>query len=326
MFILLFSAYSQSSPAAPRLGMWNRGVFNLYSSDGTTSVGPNWMGNVIPQGPYNSLSLDYSIKNVSWTMTAQWDGDGRQYPIFLRDYSGTISMFNGFARFTGGKVWAGDEFRFRNFDSTGFATRIAGGETGFLLRLYPFDGVTIGAFVPVPVANQSAAVTYGSTNFGAEWVVNPELVFRASYRLEPDTSGNREFAIGASVSAVRDLIVTIGYTNRDVTPENNFFMDASYNLNPLMIRAFADVNLIAGDTFYGGKLQVEYSFQDSPFVAGASVSYGNGDLWWNNGFEAFPYVRYNVSGASVQIGGKVQFDELFVYQSYGVQLAYTVGF
>jgi len=30
--------------APPKLSMWNRGLFNLYTSDGTTSGGPNWMG------------------------------------------------------------------------------------------------------------------------------------------------------------------------------------------------------------------------------------------------------------------------------------------
>ena len=60
---------------APRLGMWNYGIFNLYTTDGTTSLGPNWMGTAVVQGPYNALTLDWSGKQVAWSMTAQWDGD-----------------------------------------------------------------------------------------------------------------------------------------------------------------------------------------------------------------------------------------------------------
>ena len=324
--ILAFPAYSQNASPSPKLSMWNRGVFNLYASDGNTKLGPSWMGNVIPQGPYNSLSFDYAVTNVSWTMTAQWDGDGRAYPIFLRDYSGTISMFDGIARFTGGKVWAGDEFRFRNFDTTGFATRIANGETGFMVRLYPLRGLAVGVFVPIPVADQSASLTYASMNFGAEWVLNPNWTFRSSYRFEPDSFGNKEFAIGVSTTAVNDLVLTIGYTNRDVSLEHDFFLDASFNLDPLAIRACADLNLIAGNPIYGGKILAEYAFPATPFVAGASLSYGTGDVWWNNGFEAYPYLRYAAGGSSVQIGGKVVCDTSLAYQSYSIQLMYTVGF
>lgn len=92
--------FAQGAPALPRLSMWNRGVFTLYDANGKTAVGPNWMGYTVDQGPYNSLSLDWAGTNVSWTMTADWEGDGATYPISLSDYSGSFRLFEGKAMIT----------------------------------------------------------------------------------------------------------------------------------------------------------------------------------------------------------------------------------
>jgi hypothetical protein len=328
LFLLAFMvancAFSQdAAPSAGRLSMWNRGLFNLYESGGTTSVGPNWIGYTIPQGAYNSLSFDWAGKNVSWTMTGEWEGDWVDYHVTLRDFSGTFNLFNGLMRLTAGKVWSGDDYRFRNFDTLGFATRVAYGKTGLLLRFFPVKGLNIGAFLPMPVASQSAAITYGRMNFGAEWTAGKTAIVRASYRQEPDAKGNREIAIGLGLTSIKDFGLAVGYTNRDVTQENDFFLDASYRWPRLELHGYGDIDLIGADIFYGFKINAEFTFPKAPFTIGASAAYGNGDLWWINGLDLNPYVRYNFGQSSIQTG----FDLLYTTSlSYKAQLAYTVGF
>lgn len=310
--------------AAPKLSMWNRGVFNLYSSDGTTSLGPNWMGYGVAQGPYNSLSLDWASKLVTWSMTAEWDGDGKVYPIYLRDYSGSFNMFGGFMKLTAGKVFGVDEYRFRNFDYTGFSTRIANAETGFLVQIFPMKALSLGAFIPVPVLAQSAATTYSRPNFGIRWTAGDFAAVKVSLRLEPDAStGNRELAVGATLTAVPNLGLTIGYTYRDVTQENDLFIDGSYGMGPLVLNAFADGNFIAGVFVGGGKVNAEYSLPKTPFTFGSSAAYGNGDVWGNSGLDLNPYIRYSFGGSSVQTGVDVTYGTVWAYK---VQFTYTVGF
>jgi hypothetical protein len=313
---------SAAQEAGPRLSMWNRGVFNLYSTDGTTSLGPNWMGYAVDQGPYNSLVLDWSGKDVTWSMTAQWDGDAQVYPIYLYAYSGSFTMFDGFMRLTAGKV-SSNEYRFRNFDTTGFSTRIANAETGLLLQVFPVKGLSVGAFLPVPVSAQGVAITYAHTNFGIQWTPSESLVFKASLRLEPASSGNREASVGASIVPFKNSTLTIGYTYRDVTQENDLFLDGSCRLGDLSFHAFADGGLIAGSWVAGGKLNAEYSLPKTPFTLGASASYGNGDAWGISGLDLNPYIRYGFSGSSVQVGTDVTYGTSWAAK---LQLAYTVGF
>ncbi|HWR12933.1 MAG TPA: hypothetical protein VN445_14010 [Rectinemataceae bacterium] len=320
---------AQGGVDLPKLSMWNRGVFNLYESGGTTSVGPSWMGDAIKQGPYNSLSLDWSMKDVGWTMTAQWDGDAKTYPFYLRDFSGRYSMFKGFLKLTAGKVWADGGYRFRNFDTTGFSTRIASGETGVMARLQLAKGLSVGTFVPIPVASQAAGATFGKMNFGAEWIFENIATIKASYRLEPVSdikslnSGNREFAIGAVLTALPDFAFTLGYRFLDATPEHDLFFDASYSLPVLKLKMFADLNIVDAGLYYGGKLNAEYFVSDTPFVVGASASYGNGDAWYDDGVEANPYFRYEFGGSSVQLGADLLYKAALTYK---VQLAYTISF
>ena len=309
--------------APPKLSMWNRGLFNLYTSDGTTSGGPNWMGYATDQGPYNSLSLNWAGKLVNWSMTAEWDGDGSVYPIYLHDYSASYAMFTGFVRFTAGKVYGGDDYRFRNFDTTGFSTRIANAETGVMVQVLPAKNLSLGAFIPIPVAERSAEITYSRPNFGFQWVAGDFAILKSSLRLEPLANGNREASVGVSLTAIRNFGLTLGYTYRDVTMENDFFLDTSWRSGPLTLHAFADLNLVDADLYYGGKVNAEYAFPTIPFTLGGSASYGNGDIWYNDSLELYPYLRYNFSGSSVQTGVVVDYADAWTYK---VQLQYTVGF
>lgn len=99
-------AFAQYVTTPATLSMWNRGVFNLYESVGnTTSVGPNWMGYDPPQGAYNGLTLSYTARNVSWIMTAEWEGDWTNVDIsktVLSEFSGSYAMFGGAVRLTAG--------------------------------------------------------------------------------------------------------------------------------------------------------------------------------------------------------------------------------
>ena len=307
---------------APRLGMWNYGIFNLYTTDGTTSLGPNWMGTAVVQGPYNALTLDWSGKQVAWSMTAQWDGDALLYPIYLHDYAGSFTMFGGFMKLTAGKVYS-NEYRFRNFDTTGFSTRIADAETGLLIQVFPVKGLSLGSFLPVPVSAQSIAVTYAHTNFGIQWSPSGSLTFKASLRLEPAASGNREASAGVSLVPFKNSTLTIGYTYRDVTQENDLFIDASYRVGDFAFRAFADGGLIAGLWVAGGKLNTEYYLPATTFTLGSSLSYGNGEAWGLSGLDLNPYVRYGFSGSSVQVGTDITYGTVWAAK---LQLAYTVGF
>ncbi|PKL06872.1 MAG: hypothetical protein CVV53_02060 [Spirochaetae bacterium HGW-Spirochaetae-9] len=329
LWFALAGASAQGLPNPPKLSMWNRGVFNLFESGGVTSVGPSWMGDPVKQGPYNSLSLDWSMKDVGWTMTAQWDGDARTYPVYLRDFSGRYSLFNGFLRLTAGKVWSDGGYRFRNFDTTGFSTRIAGGEMGLMAQIQPVGGLSVGTFVPIPVTSQSASATFENMNFGAEWIFDSDVTIKASYRLEPVfdakylTSSNREFAIGVAMTMLPDVAFTLGYRFLDDTPEHDLFFDASYRQPALKLKMFADLNIVDAMLYYGGKLNAEYFFADTPFVLGASVSHGNGDAWYNDGTDLNPYVRYEIGGSSVQIGADLLYKTEL---NYKIQFSYTISF
>jgi hypothetical protein len=307
---------------APKLSMWNRGVFNLYSTDGTTSLGPNWMGYAVDQGPYNSLVFDWAGKQIAWSMTAQWDGDGQVYPIYLHDYFGSFIMFDGVIKLTAGKVYS-NEYLFRNFDTTVFSTRIANAETGLLVQIFPVKGLSLGAFLPVPVSAQGVTITYAHTNFGIQWTPSESFVFKASLRLEPTSSGNREASVGVSLVPIKNSTFKIGYTYRDVTQENDLFMDGSYRVGDLFLQAYADGGLIAGSWVVGGKLNAEYTLPQTPFTLGASVSYGNGDAWGFSGLDLNPYIRYGFSDSSVQVGTDVTYGTSWAAK---LQLAYTVGF
>lgn len=322
-------AGAQSDVNLPKFSMWNRGVFNLYESGATTSVGPSWMGDPIKQGPYNSLSLDWSMKDVGWTMTAQWDGDAKTYPFYLRDFSGRYSMFKGFLRLTAGKVRSDGGYRFSNFDTTGFSTRIANSEMGILVQVQPIKGLSVGTFVPIPVASQAADATFGKVNFGAEWVFENKAAIKASYRLEPVSDmksvadDNREFAIGAVLTAVPDFVLTLGYRFLDATPEHDLFLDASYSLPRLRFKFFADLNIVNSQFYYGGKLNAEYLVANTSFVVGASAFYGNGDAWYDDGMDVNPYFRYEFGGSSVQLGADLLYKTALTYK---VQLSYTISF
>ena len=308
---------------APKLGMWNYGLFNLYASDGTTSLGPNWMNNSVVQGPYSCLSLNWASKWGTLTMTAEWDGDAKTYPIYLRDYSDSFNLFGGFMKLTAGKVRS-DDYLFWNLDYNGFSTRIANAETGLLVQIFPMKALSLGVFVPVPVPAQSAATTYSRPNFGIQWKAGDFAVVKASCRLEPDPlTGNRELAVGAALTAVPNLELAIGYTYRDVTQENDLFFTGSYRTGPMAFNAFADVNFIAGAIKEGGRLNAEYSLPKTPLALGSSLSCGNGDIWDNPGLDLNPYLRCNFGNSYVQAGVDVTYNTIWAYR---IQLIYTIGF
>jgi hypothetical protein len=232
-------------------------------------------------------------------------------------------MFEGFAALTAGKVWSDGGWRFANFDTTGFSTRVANGETGVLVRLVPWKGVSLGAFVPVPVAAQGMDVTFSRTNFGAGWAIGDAGALRASWRLEPDAGGSRELALGARLTAVPSLVLTVGWRNLAAAKENDIFLDASYGLAGVSLRAFADCNWIDAGFFYGGKAQVEYPLPRTPFVLGTVLSYGNGDAWYDKGFDVNPYARYVFGQSSVQVGFDAAWQDSAHFR---IQLSHTVGF
>jgi len=306
----------------PSLSMWNRGVYNLYSSDGTTSLGPNWMGYATAQGFYNSLSMNWASPQVSWTMTAEWDGDGKLYPIYLRDYSGGFTLFDGLARLTAGKVLS-DEYRLKNFDYSGFSTRIANAQTGLLVQVFPVKEFSLGAFLPMPVAAQGLNITLANTNFGLQWAPAEKILVKTSLRLEPSSAGDREASIGLTLSPVENGSVSLGYTFRDVVQTHALLLDASYRLGTVPLKAFADLALSTLGIGWGGKINAEYSLPDSPYTIGASVSYGDDDFWGLIGLDMNPYFRYNLQGGSLQAGLDVSYKTAWAYK---LQLAYTVGF
>jgi hypothetical protein len=303
--------------------MWNRGVFTLYDANGKTSVGPNWMGYTVDQGPYNSLSLDWSGTNVSWTMTADWEGDGAAYPISLSDYSGSFRLFEGKAMITAGKVKSGDDYRFRNLETLGFATRMANQKMGVFLRVLPLKGLNLGAFLPVSVLEGSAADTFSDVNIGAEYTLDKVGIVRAQYRFEEDNNGNRELATGVQITAVPNFKLTMGYTWLDKAERHDILMDAVYKFPRLELGAYGDLNLTPGVIDYGAKVSAEYTFKNPPVTLGSSASYGTGDRWWLDGLELYPYARYNLGGSSVQLGSKFSYKTDWFYE---VIFVYTIGF
>jgi hypothetical protein len=124
-----------------------------------------------------------------------------------------------------------NEYRFRNFDTTGFSTRIADAETGLLIQVFLVKGLSLGAFVPVPVSAQSIAVTYANTNFDVQWSPAESLVLNAEYNL-PKTP----FTLGASAS----------YGNGDVWGLSGL------DLNPYVRYGFSGSSVRVGtDVTYG---------------------------------------------------------------------------
>lgn len=315
--------FAQGAPALPRLSMWNRGVFTLYDANGKTAVGPNWMGYTVDQGPYNSLSLDWAGTNVSWTMTADWEGDGATYPISLSDYSGSFRLFEGKAMITAGKVKSGDDYRFRNLETLGFATRMANQKMGVFLRVFPLKGLSLGAFLPVSVLEASAADTFSDVNIGAEYTLDKVGIIRAQYRSEEDNNGNRELATGVQITAVPNFKLTMGYTWLDKAERHDILMDMVYKFPRLELGAYGDLNLTPGVIDYGAKVSAEYTFRTPPVTLGSSASYGTGDRWWLDGLELYPYARYNLGGSSVQLGSKFSWKTDWFYE---ILFVYTIGF
>ncbi|MFA5852562.1 MAG: hypothetical protein WC820_07675 [Spirochaetales bacterium] len=321
--ICISAASAQEASPLAKLSMWNRGVFNFDLSAGSTNVGPSWMGG--GGGVYNSLSLDWSWKDVSWTMTGQWDGDNWNNPVNLRDYSAAYRMFSGFVSVSAGKVRSDGGYRFANFDTTGFSTRIANAEPGVMLCLYPLKGLSFGAFLPIPVGSQAIAMTFGDANFGAAWAIGTIAIVKASYRMEPDADGNKELAAGVQIIGLKDSQLTLGYRYLDVTQEHDAFMDAALRAAGLSLKAYGDLNFTQGGLYYGAKVNVEYEFTGTPFVSGASASYGNGDVWYDDGLQVAAYGRYGFAGgSSVQVGGNMAYKGTTL--SYGAEIQYTISF
>jgi hypothetical protein len=324
MMIIAVSFVGAQETAPPaKLSMWNRGVFNFNITDGTTSVGPSWMGG--GGGVYNMLALDWAWKDVSWTMTMQWDGDAWNNVVNLRDYSGNFSLFGGLARLSMGKVWSDGGYRFINFDTSGFSTRIAAGVPGVLLRLYPVKGLSIGGFLPVDIAAKAFNLSFADVNFGAEYLVNDLFVLRTSYRMEEDAGGNQEFAIGVGLLAVDYLQLTLGYRYLDVLQEHDIFLDTSYRFVNFVLRAFGDVNFRPSAFFFGAKINGEYEFFNTPFALGVWTSLGNNDAWFNTNINAGLYGRYGFAGgSSVQAGAETTYNGSSL--SFKAQLQYTISF
>lgn len=317
------AASAQEAAPAAKLSMWNRGVFYFDLGAGDTSVGPSWMGG--GGGVYNSLSLDWSWKDVSWTMTGQWDGDNWSNPVNLRDYSASYTMFSGLVRVGAGKVRSDGGYRFANFDTTGFSTRIANAEPGVLLGLYPLRGLSVGAFLPIPVGSQAMPLTFGHANFGVAWTIGAVAIAKASYRMEPDADGNKELAVGVQFTSFKDAQLTLGYRYLDLAREHDLFLDASLRSAALSLKACGDLNVKPGELYYGAKLNAEYEFAGTPFISGAAASYGNGDVWYDDGFQAALYGRYAFAGgSSVQVGGTVAYRGSAF--SPGAELQYTISF
>ncbi len=324
-----------------RISMWNRGVFNLYEYPaGTTSVGPNWMGYVPPQGAYNGLTMAWAGKNVGWVMTAEWDGDWTvvKYPT-ISEFSGNYALFDGLVRMTMGKVRADGGYRFANFDTAGFSTRLADSKTGVLITVQPLRNFSAGAFVPfyVPVLStdpkgEDAAITYSHTNFGASWTAAEGLTFKGSYRMEPytlwGTPKGRELAAGLQVAMIKDLVITAGWRWYDSAAEHDLMLDAVWRALPTTkLSAFGYASLHDGTAWPGFKANVEHAFADSPFVAGASVAWGIGyPAWWLDGWEGNPYVRYEFGGSSVQAGAQLRLPDSTGTFTGAAQLSYTIGF
>ncbi|MEN6298149.1 MAG: hypothetical protein ABFC92_09410 [Rectinema sp.] len=312
---------------------WNRGVFNLYESGGsTTSVGPDWMGYADPQGAYNGLTIYYAAQNVSWTMTAEWEGDWSKVDIsntVLSEFSGSYMMFNGIARLTAGKVRADGGYRFTNFDTAGFSTRIANAETGVLLTIQPLRGISFGTFLPVPVEAQAASTTYQRMNLGASWDIPEVAIFKASYRMEPYilygiTPKGKELAVGGQLRAIENFLFTLGYRWFDVADEHDFFIDTSYRFPSTLLSAYAYLSVQSPLLYKGFKANIEQNIGKTALVAGTSVSWGEGpDVWWLDGWDVNPYLRYDFGGSSVQLGVDCTYTTSFAYK---VQLTYTIGF
>ncbi len=332
-FLVSASAFAQYGTTPATISMWNRGVFNLYeSATGTTSVGPDWMGYIPPQGAYNGLTVSYAAGSVSWVMTAEWEGDWTKVDIsktVLSEFSGSYAMFGGAVRLSAGKVRSDGGYRFTNFDTAGFSTRIADGETGILLNVLPARGLSIGTFLPVPVASQSAATTYQHMNFGASWEIPKLATFKTSFRLEPYSIygtlfRGKEFAFGGQLTAVPNLIATLGYRWFIDVNEHDFFTNASYRFHTTNLGAYAYMSLQGSNLYKGFKVNPEQLLGKSPLVAGLSVAWGEDpNLWWLNGWDINPYIRYDFGGSSVQFGVDGTYVTSFAYR---VQLAYTIGF
>lgn len=333
--ILLGGGALTAQDQGGRISMWNRGVFNLYEYPaGTASVGPNWMGYIPPQGAYNGLTMSWSGKNVGWTMTAEWDGDWTvvKYPT-ISEFSGNYALFDGLVRMTMGKVRADGGYRFANFDTAGFSTRLADSKTGVLVTVQPLRYFSAGAFVPFNLSGEDAAITYSQTNFGASLAVAEGVTIKASYRMEPYKLWNvidkgKELAAGIQVARVKNLVVTAGWRWYDDAAEHDIMFDASYRAgNYTRLAAFGYASLHDDRVWPGFKANIEQGFVDSPLVVGASVSYGIGyDAWWLNGWEGNPYLRYEFGGSSVQAGVQLKLPETTGIFTGAAQLAYTIGF
>ena len=207
-----------------------------------------------------------------------------------------------------------------------------------LVTVQPLKGFSAGAFVPfyMPTTindpgTEDALITYSHTNFGASLTMVEGVTIKASYRMEPyklwGTTKGKELAAGIQVSTIRNLVVTAGWRWYDIAAEHDIMLDASYRVgNYTRLAAFGYASLHDDRVWPGFKANIEQGFVDSPFVAGASASYGIGyPAWWLDGWEGNPYLRYEFGGSSVQAGVQLKLPENGPFTA-ATQLAYTIGF
>lgn len=307
---------AQNAPAAiGQVGMWNYGEVRLYNNAGNTNLGPGW----VKGGLYNNMTLSYSGKNVTWTQTQEWDQDGA-LPTF-RNFGATFKLFNGMAKLDVGKLRTGFEYRWTNFDAAGFSTRLANKDSGFGVRLYPMDGFSVGAFVPVPLADQAVGTTYGNTSFGASYAIKDMATVVASYK---GNTGAKEFFVGADVKAVSGLGLKLGFLDKLDAKSMSVEANTSYTVSGIALQAYGDVNLATATT-YGAKVDASYAVASTPFTVGANFSYDNGDAWiGNNGIGFSGYANMDVDGNTVGLAFPVTV--ISGVTAYNVNLNYTVSF
>jgi len=284
----------------PKWGVAMSGTFYLWNQDSHAFLGNN------VTGQDTGFTLSGADGDFSFTATVEPDGDAWAAPTW-RNIQGSYTLFDKMLKLTAGKDRISD-YRATTFIQGGNAyTRFANAEFGFALQVYPVTGLSAGAFIKFPFADDEVGVVQDyadNLGFGASYALEGIGTFNVVFRtMDSGTTPallQNEFGFSANISAIKilPLVLGVGIKMYDVNdPAYTILFSTKYGVSDAL-NVLLDVSLAYQTAFaYAAEVQTTYALNKS-WTAGLDLYYGSsmydyGDMI-NGGFAAKPWVKLQV--------------------------------
>ncbi|MBL8965552.1 MAG: hypothetical protein JNG85_01015 [Spirochaetaceae bacterium] len=191
----------------------------LFNQDSKQVAGPDWLS----AGHYGNIGFSYAAKEFGFSGTIEFENAAVNSAF--RDYTAWVKPFGDILKVSAGKLRNGD-YRLTSYvDGSGFNTRLANAEYGYMIQAYPVAGLSLGFFNNVTTT--ATAPDMKVLGFGASYTITDIAKLVVAYKGSLD-----ELFIGADIKAVKGLTAKLGFVNDSTTGAdfNRIWATAGYAL------------------------------------------------------------------------------------------------